>query len=75
MQPDEVTRQAMALTLQERAELAQRLLLSLDEAPESEIEQRWIEEAERRLDEYRKGAVRAIPAAEVFARLVFSGRS
>ncbi|MBM3462309.1 MAG: addiction module protein [Armatimonadetes bacterium] len=75
MQPDEVTRQAMALTLQERAELAQRLLLSLDEAPESEIEQLWIEEAERRLDEYRKGAVRAIPAGEVFARLVFSGRS
>ena len=60
----------MKLSLEERAQLAGKLLLSLDEPSESEIERLWLEEAERRLKEFREGKVRGIPAEEVFRRAV-----
>ena len=67
---DEVTAVAMELSLEERAQLAGKLLLSLDEPSESEVERLWLEEAERRLKEFREGEVRGIPAGEVFRRAV-----
>ena len=48
--------------------MAGRLILSLDEPSESEVERLWLEEAERRLKEFRSGKVRGIPADEVFRR-------
>ena len=54
--------------MEERAQLAGRLLLSLDEPSESEVERFWLEEAERRLKEFREGRVGGIPADEVFRR-------
>ncbi len=63
----EIEARALSLPLHERARLAQALLASLDEA--DEIEQAWAEEAARRLEELRSGAVQAIPAEEVFAEL------
>ena len=60
----------MKLNIEERAELAQRLLASLDDAPASEIEKLWIEEAERRLREFREGKTKGIPAEEVFRKAV-----
>ena len=65
---DELTTAALRLGIEERAELAGRLLLSLDEPSESEVERLWLEEAERRLKEFRSGRVRGIPADEVFRR-------
>ena len=59
---------AMELTLKERALLAGKLLLSLDEPSEDEVEQLWIAESERRLEEFRSGSVKGIPADEVFRR-------
>lgn len=59
---------ALKLDHKSRAELAHRLLESLDELPESEWEQVWAQEAERRLAELREGKVKEIPADEVFAR-------
>ena len=64
----EATATAMALTREERAQLAGKLLLSLDEATEEEVEQLWIAESERRLEEFRSGKVKGIPADEVFRR-------
>lgn len=64
---DEIEIAAMHLTVSERAQLAQRLLASLDE--DSEIEQAWAEEIDRRLDAYEKGDTTLIPAEEVFARI------
>ena len=58
----------MQLSLDERAELAQRPLLSLDEAQESEVERLWVQESERRLTEFRSGQTEAIPADEVFRK-------
>jgi len=61
---------AMELSFQERAQLAGALLKSLDEASESEVERLWLEEAERRLREYRAGQVIGIPAEDVLRRAV-----
>lgn len=54
--------------MEERAQLAGRLLLSLDEPSDAEVEKLWIEEAERRLKEFREGKVRGKPADEVYRR-------
>lgn len=67
---DELLERALRLSLEERAALVRRLLLSLDEPPESEVERLWLEEARRRLEELRDGKTRGIPADEVFRRAV-----
>ena len=68
MKFDDISTAALQLSLEERAQLAGSLLLSLDETSESEVERLWLEEAERRLKEFREGGVRGIPADEVFRR-------
>ena len=50
----ELEDQIMNLDLKDRALLAQRLLQSLDDLSEREIESLWVEEAEHRLDEMEK---------------------
>lgn len=65
---DELRREALRLDPSTRASLARDLLESLDDLAEREVEQLWLEEAERRRQEVASGAVRAIPMDEVFAR-------
>jgi putative addiction module component (TIGR02574 family) len=67
---EEIMNVAKNLSVEERAELAGSLLLSLDEASESEVERLWLQEAERRLQEYREGKVKGIPTEEVFNRAI-----
>ncbi|MEW6486917.1 MAG: addiction module protein [Thermodesulfobacteriota bacterium] len=64
--PQELEAAALTLPRCDRARLAQRLLESLDE--DSEVEQAWAAEVERRLDEHDRGQVQAIPGEEVFAK-------
>lgn len=59
--------EALKLTLGERAALAQRLLASLDE--DSEIEDAWAAEIERRIADVESGAVQVIPIAKALARV------
>jgi len=63
--------QTEALNLPEdsRAELAENLLESLDDRMNPEIQEAWLEEAERRRQEILCGAVETIPAETVFASL------
>jgi len=70
MNLEELAAEAMKLALEERAQLASRLLLSLEEPSESEIERLWLEEAERRLKEFREGRVQGIPGDQVFRRAI-----
>lgn len=56
------------LDLKDRAALAKRIVESLDELSEAEIEELWTEEAERRLDELEQGVVKEIPAEEALRR-------
>jgi len=68
---EELAKETMALDIEDRALLAGKLLLSLDEHTPSEVERLWLDEAERRLDGYRAGRVQGIPADEVFRRAIF----
>jgi hypothetical protein len=63
--PAELLRNALSLDVRDRATLAERLLASLEELSEEEAERLWVEEAQRRLDEYRAGHARVVRAEEV----------
>lgn len=63
--PAEVFEHALRLKVEDRAALAQRLLASLEDLSEEEAESLWAEEAQKRLQEYRAGRARAVPAHEV----------
>ncbi len=67
MSPDLKQCEARALKLapKDRAILAERLINSLDSLEGSEIEQLWLEEAERRYKGYLKGKIPARPARDV----------
>jgi len=55
----------LQLSEEERAELAQKLLLSLDSPSEGEIEEDWLVEAQHRARELDDGVVQPVPADEV----------
>jgi putative addiction module component (TIGR02574 family) len=57
--------EALHLSEEERAALAQKLLLSLDAPTLAEIEDDWLVEAHRRARELDEGTVQPIPAEEV----------
>ena len=61
----EIEREAMHLTEEERAELVQKLLLSLESSAEAEIEVDWLTEASRRARDLDEGLVQPVPAEEV----------
>ena len=69
MSIDDLRREALALDLAERARLARELLRSLDDLSESEIEQLWLDEAERRRQEVVSGAVETVAMADALAEV------
>ena len=62
-----IENEALGLSSQERAFLADRLLSSLGDSPITDIEAAWVAEAERRYEDYKKGNRPGIPANQVFA--------
>jgi putative addiction module component (TIGR02574 family) len=60
-----IEREALHLPVSARAELAHKLLLSLDNMSESEVEEAWLDEAERRAGEIDRGIVQLVPSEEV----------
>ena len=65
MKLKELEDEILQLSEEKRAELAQKLLLSLDSRSEREIEEDWLDEAERRARDLDEGIVKPIPADEV----------
>lgn len=65
---DEIVASAMKLPQEERVRLAEELIASLDEEIEPDVEEIWLAEAERRLNEFRSGKTCGVPAAEAFAK-------
>ena len=59
---------ALRLPAGARARLAERLISSLDDQVDPDAEKLWAEEAERRLDELRSGAIKSRPAESVFRK-------
>jgi putative addiction module component (TIGR02574 family) len=66
IQLEEVEAEALKLTLEERALLADRLLASLGE--EAEIDEAWAIEVERRVADIESGRAHLVPAGEAIAR-------
>lgn len=69
MKPAAVEEEALHLPVPERARLARRLLESLDELPESDVEQLWLVEAERRAKEIDQGDARLVSGEELERRV------
>ena len=66
---EELLREACELPEAQRAELAGRLLDTLDGQPEEGVEAAWAEEVERRVRQLESGEVKTIPWEEVRAKL------
>ncbi len=63
MTVDQITIEALALPSNDRADLADQLVESLDPADDQAFSALWAAEAKRRLDEMRNG-VNTIPGGE-----------
>jgi putative addiction module component (TIGR02574 family) len=61
----QIESEALGLPVQDRAALAQRLLLSLEEVSESEFEQLWSDESVRRVSDFETGKSLSISGEEV----------
>lgn len=62
---NEFEAQALQLEPKDRATLAEHLIASLDELQPSENERLWLEEADRRYQEYKKGNLSSRAADDV----------
>ena len=62
----ELIQDLLALPATDRARIADELLASLD-LPDAEVDAHWIAEAERRLQAYDSGEVKALDEEEFFA--------
>lgn len=62
-----IEKEALHLPLSARADLAHKLLLSLDDFSPTELEEVWLDEAERRAAEVDSGQVDLVPS-EVVSR-------
>ncbi len=64
---DAIIAQALRLSAKQRAELAEKLIQSLD-APASDIDSTWAEESNFRYEAYKDGKLSTISAEEVFSK-------
>ena len=62
---NELLEQALTLNVNERTKLIDELFKSIDK-PDEEIDQIWADEADKRLEAYRKGELKAIPMENIF---------
>src|SRR5262245_15614126 len=60
---------ALALPTENRAALAEKLLESLAETDRAQIDEAWAKEAERRIQAYVQGRLKALPGDEVIRSL------
>jgi len=62
----QVLEEALALPPDERAELADRLLSSLDMEHQRKIDELWAVEVEDRIDAFERGEIKAVSMKEAF---------
>ncbi|MFH1196676.1 MAG: addiction module protein [bacterium] len=58
--------EAMHLSLEDRAELVDKLLISLNSSTQNEIDDLWKIEVEKRVEAYNRGDVNTIEGKAVF---------
>ena len=64
-----VLEEALKLSPHERAEVAEQLIASLDEVPDTDVEQAWQEEIQKRVQQIERGEVELIDSDTVMAEL------
>ena len=64
---DELSKKAQTLTVEERAQLAQELLESVERDADPDVQAAWEVAIADRIAKYEQGDARLIPADEVFA--------
>lgn len=64
----EIEQSALKLDEKHRVELAKRLLISLEESIDEDIEQAWMDEINRRKAQVESGDVETIPGEEVLEK-------
>jgi putative addiction module component (TIGR02574 family) len=71
MSYEDVKREALKLAGDEQLELAYSLIRNVgaDEDEEREIDRLWVEEMERRYQDYLDGKVEAVPGEEAIRRI------
>jgi hypothetical protein len=69
MNQADLVEEALKLGARERASLAGRLLESLDELSADEVENLWLDEAQRRDAAVQEGRLASVPAQQVMADL------
>jgi putative addiction module component (TIGR02574 family) len=65
--PDEILKDVLTLKPEQKAELVDRLLSSLDR-PDNEIDELWAKEAESRIDAYEQGKIKAVALENVLEK-------
>ena len=65
---EQLERQARLLSVRERAKLAHILIEELDSSGESNVEELWIAEAQRRYQAYLKGEIASRQGDEVMSK-------
>lgn len=60
--------EAMHLSERERAQLVQKLVLSLDTPSDDELKADWLNEAKRRSEELDEGIAQAVPGEDVMKK-------
>ncbi len=60
---------ALELKPQDKIILIEALVTSLDK-PDPEISKIWLQEAEARLQAYREGKTKGVPAEEIFGEII-----
>ena len=65
---EQIEKQARMLTPQEKASLARILIDELDPSSDTDVEQLWIEESQRRYEAYLKGELESLSGEEVMSR-------
>ncbi len=66
MNSQQILTEAMQLKASEKFSIIDALLNSLDK-PDSEVNEAWSTEAEKRLTAYREGRLKGVPMEEIFS--------
>ena len=65
---EELKKQTRLLTAKEKAMLARILIEELDASTDTNVEQLWVAESQRRYQAYLRGEIEAYPGDEVMTR-------
>ena len=71
---DTIYAEVMQLSDEERIELCDRLFFTLSPEQQADIDKAWSEEAQRRMEAYRRGEVQSLDLNEVLSALKLGSR-